>query len=481
MSDSNSPNLDQWLVQWPDGLITLDSGGRILWVSDKATALLGWTNEQLCGRSIHECLCIQSREFEHSATKCALLHSDEDEQSLMHSAYWLAQSGEYLSIDYRRIPVSIGEVAVIVSFFENRKAQHNFAELQKFASYVEKNPAAIAEFDHEGQMLFSNPSLQNLLLELGFNDEGQANIFPQQLADICHQCCNEQKNIVDKAVRVADAWFSWAFHPLEINGETTVIGYAFDVTEQKEMEEELRTARANARRDFYAKMMHELRTPLNAIVGYSDLVMLRSSHLDERDKKALRGIKIGGMQLNELISDTLDISKIEAGKMTADMEEFSVAQVVKDIQDQMQYLAEARKLDYTVLCDDDLVVLCDRKKVRQILINLISNAIKYTKEGSIFVRVRRLTPATETEDERFEIAVADTGVGIPEEQIDGLFQAYQQVREKKNVGIQGTGLGLALVKELVAVLKGEITVESVYGEGSKFTVQLPITPSFEAG
>lgn len=459
-----------WLERWPDGLIALDNDGKIVWLSDKAISITGWTLEQVVGKEVHDLLCLENREFEHARPVCPLTKGATGDEPVMNSANWLSASGDYISVDFRVLVFDASDSANrLISFFETRHKAHNFADLEKFAGFVDKNPAAIAEFDFEGQMLFGNPAMQEILLLHGFDEQGVAAIFPDKIADICRVCCNESQNQTNINVKVDDRWYSWHFHPLQSDDEMTAIGYAFDSTEQRIAEEQARTTRAQARRDFYAKMMHELRTPLNAIVGYSDLVLCRSEeNFNDQDKRALEGIKSGGMQLNELISDTLDISKIEAGRMTVDVEVFSVLAVVDDLQEQMQYLATVKKLDYEVNCDANIMVRTDRKKVRQILVNLVSNAIKYTKKGSISLVVMP------TSGNQFMLRVVDTGVGIPEAQLKHLFVAYTQVRERQNLGIQGTGLGLALVNELVSILGGKIDVESVYGEGSAFTVLLPM-------
>ncbi|SMF41088.1 Signal transduction histidine kinase [Alteromonadaceae bacterium Bs31] len=475
MENNAAPEFQKWLAQWPDGLIAISEQGQISWFSHKARKILGW--QDVSEKNVHDLLCIQSRGFEHEQCDCPLVH-DIPASAATQSSYWLSASGEYVSVDFRKLDIKVlPEVASVISFVENMQADYNYAELTKFSSFVDKNPAAIAEFDRDGQMLFGNPSMQELLLNFGFDEFGTANIFPERFSEICMLCCQQLKSVTNEVVQVGDSWFSWHFHPLDDNREVNAIGYVFDTTQQKLAEQRASITRAEARRDFYAKMMHELRTPLNAIVGYSDLILFRSeANLSDRDKQALKGIKVGGMQLNELISDTLDISKIEAGKMHADMEEFSVSTILEEIYEQMHYLAEAKKLGYSAECNKDLVVLCDRRKVRQILVNLISNAIKYTKVGTVHVDISNT--AKEKEAAYFSIIVTDTGVGIPEAQMGILFEAYGQVKEKKNIGIQGTGLGLALVKDLVSVLGGKIEVDSVYGEGTTFTVHLPICPDF---
>ncbi|TVZ39096.1 phospho-acceptor domain-containing protein [Alteromonadaceae bacterium 2753L.S.0a.02] len=472
-----SSEAQNWLTHWPDGIILLDEFKHICGVSPRALDILSWREAELLNHSMHDILCIKARQFEHEANLCPICL--EAQKGVINSGYWLSGQGEYLSVDYRTVelPDSAGS-RYVVNFYRNDSLPHSYAELEKFAEYVDKNPAAIAEFDCDGQMLFCNPSMQQLMVEHGFDDRGIARIFPENIADICATPTNLTEAAAPVEVELENCWLNWYFCNIDCHSGKTVIGYLFDVTAQKVAQLQASLARAEARRDFYAKMIHELRTPLNAIVGYSDLLLCRSADgLGERDQRALRGIKVGGMQLNELISDTLDISKIEAGKMTAEIETFFVSAVVDDINEQMQYLADVKKLSYEVLCPKDLQVTSDRRKVRQILINLISNAIKYTKQGSVHTEISGpLQQELRGEQTSlFSISVQDTGVGIPEDQLEELFVEYRQVREQQNRGIQGTGLGLSLVQELIEILNGDIRVQSSYGEGSCFTVRLPVS------
>lgn len=142
----------------------------------------------------------------------------------------------------------------------------------------------------------------------------------------------------------------------------------------------------------------------------------------------------------------------------------------------MRYLAEAKGLTYHSVSNADIPFHSDKKKIRQVLANLISNAIKYTKSGDVRVSVIQTTNSIQTTESELVITVTDTGIGIPEDQINSLFEAYQRVKESKNKDIQGTGIGLALVWELIHLLNGEIKVESIYGQGSTFTAKFPYLP-----
>lgn len=466
-----------WIASWPDGIIALDKNCCVLSVTAKAESILGWRQQQLAGKHIHEILCIANITTAHNKHDCPLCQTDVLNTETQ-SANWLMSSGNYISVDYRLIPIeSPHNTTRLINFSANHHRIHNQAEMKKLADYVDNNPAPLVEFDREGQMLFGNPALQEALLHWGFNDEGQARIFPDNLLPLCEQCLDSGASITGIEVTLSETHLSWHFHPIVSEGVVTVLGYAFNISKQKNAELEAKEARAQARRDFYAKMMHELRTPLNAIIGFSDVLLWRSAKkLDERDNSALRNIKVAGIQLNEMISDTLDISKIEAGKMVLEPETFVASLQLQEIQEQMQYLAEAKGLIYQSESDADIPFYSDKKKIRQILVNLISNAIKYTKAGEVWVSVTQTTDNMDPTQSTLTIEVKDTGIGIPEDQIDSLFESYQRVKESKNKDIQGTGIGLALVWELIHLLNGEIKVESIYSQGSTFTAKFPYLP-----
>jgi PAS domain S-box-containing protein len=461
-----------WFANWPDGLVVADPMCNVRYMSAKATELLGWATADVQGRNLHDLLCPHNRDNAHTPGDCPLCGSDPDADEV-HSGYWSSRHGVYVSVDYRVMPLAGDFGGRVLSFYDNRQRNHSYREMRKFTEYVELNPAPIAEFDADGQLLFGNPALQEQLLLHGFDDRGIARIWPTNLGALCQRAWCRQTIVNDVEVKVDDNWYRWYFHPVGggvQDGDTpSVLAYLFDITEQKMAEIQLAEEKAAARRDFFAKMVHELRTPLNAIIGFSQVLMRRlDGVLSERDKASLRAIRAAGIQLNELVSDTLDIAKIEAGKMVLEEDTFTLLSVMESFRDQVTTLADAKNLIYVCECDAALVIRSDFRKVRQILLNLVANAIKYTHEGSIQVRGFLTEPHT------LVIEVKDTGIGIAKDHVSKLFRSYEQVSDERNRGIQGTGLGLALVAELVAMLGGSIVVESTLGKGSLFRVTLPV-------
>jgi signal transduction histidine kinase len=228
--------------------------------------------------------------------------------------------------------------------------------------------------------------------------------------------------------------------------------------------------------DFLATMSHELRTPLNSILGFSE-VLGAIDALDEKQKRYVQNIEQSGRTLLDMINDILDLAKMESGKMEVRLTDFQVAQVVAAQCDMARPLAEKKNIDLVADIAADLPpVRQDQARVQQILNNLLSNAIKFTPEGGrVDLRVRR----NDADDLLLE--VSDTGVGIPEEEQQVIFEKFRQGRVGVDAGdamtreYSGTGLGLSIVKELCKLLGGEISVASQLGKGSTFTVRLPWT------
>lgn len=226
--------------------------------------------------------------------------------------------------------------------------------------------------------------------------------------------------------------------------------------------------------DFLATMSHELRTPLNSIIGFSD-VLKDIETLNSRQRRYVQNIQKSGRKLLEMINDILDLAKMEAGKMELRPTEFHISAIVSAQCDIVRALSEEKNIDLNVHIEPDLPLLYqDQSKVQQILTNLLSNAIKFTPEGG-----RIDVTARANENGMLELAVADTGVGIADEDREIIFERFRQSVTRHSRGdnltreYSGTGLGLSIVKELCRLLGGEIDFTSELGKGSQFFVTLP--------
>ena len=241
-------------------------------------------------------------------------------------------------------------------------------------------------------------------------------------------------------------------------------------------------AATRAKSDFLASMSHELRTPLNAIILYSELLQEEAEDEGQQRSTAdLQRIQFAGKHLLDLINDILDLSKIEAGKMGLSLETFDIRGMIDELLDTVGPLVEVNNNILTVHCSDDVGMMsADLMKTRQILLNLLSNAGKFTRSGAITLEVRRRTVGGTAS---VEFVVTDTGVGMTQQQTEKIFEPFTQADVTTTRKYGGTGLGLAIVSRFCQLMSGSVSVESLPGTGSCFTVNLPrevIEPSIES-
>src|SRR6266478_4720241 len=268
---------------------------------------------------------------------------------------------------------------------------------------------------------------------------------------------------------------------LDAAGEPSfLLGISEDITESRKTQEAVYQAQEEAERanraksEFLASMSHELRTPLNAILGFSELLSDDTS--DKFDKgtrrRFLDQIHSSGQHLLQLINDILDLSKVEAGQMELHLESVELGSVIQDVRATTEPLALSKSITLNTESKREISLIADSAKVKQMLLNLVSNAIKFTPSGGrIDIRVRRL-------ESWVEIAVSDSGIGIAKEDLGRLFAEFQQLDAGPGRQQEGTGLGLALTKRFAELHGGQVIVESELGKGSTFTLRLPLqTPA----
>lgn len=228
-----------------------------------------------------------------------------------------------------------------------------------------------------------------------------------------------------------------------------------------------------AKSTFLANMSHEIRTPLNSVLGLNEMILRTST--DNEVLEYSEGIKMSGDTLLSLINDILDFSKIEAERMELNPEEYNTLMLVRETILSFEAQATAKDLYITVKMDETIPkgLIGDAQRIKQILSNLISNAIKYTKEGGVTINVHHEKTGYDTCN--LLVDVTDTGIGIAEKDLPNIFDAFLRINETKNANIQGTGLGLAITKELITIMNGNIQAESELGKGTTFTFSIPQT------
>ncbi|SCX83510.1 Signal transduction histidine kinase [Lachnospiraceae bacterium XBB2008] len=266
----------------------------------------------------------------------------------------------------------------------------------------------------------------------------------------------------------------------DLGEEGTHVGTAFVLHNNSESIQKMRAMRAaneeleraaRMKSDFLANMSHEIRTPMNAVIGMAELSL--REELPPTVEEYLLQIKNSGRNLLNIINDILDYSKIESGKMELISEKYEPLSEINDIANIMQTRVGSKPIEFFVLADPDIprVLMGDAMRIRQVIINLANNAVKFTQKG--FVQIRMSVHRISALEVMMEYHVRDTGMGIREEDLDKLFVSFQQVDSKRNRSVEGTGLGLAISKSIVEAMGGTIGVSSTYGEGSDFFFSIP--------
>lgn len=374
-----------------------------------------------------------------------------------------------------------------------RKLEHTISELiasKEQLKNSEEKYRDIFENANEGicilrnqKIIFHNPKTSEIIL--GENKS----LLQRVLLDFVHpeflpMLQNEhfdklQNGVHDKrtAVKIINAndEIKWVeINSVNINweGKNALLNFITDISERKQAEEDIRQAKhlaeqaSRIKSEFLANMSHEIRTPLNGIIGMTELVLM--GQLDDEQKERLEAVKYSGESLLDIINDILDLSKIEARKLELDSIEFSLSGVIEKVLRPLASKTAAKNLELILDIDHGIhdFYIGDPVRLRQILFNLLGNAIKFTDEGEVKLEVKY---RDENEKARIDFAITDTGIGIPEEKIQNLFKSFSQADSSTSRKYGGTGLGLAISKSLVEMMNGFITVESKDGSGSTFT------------
>ncbi len=364
---------------------------------------------------------------------------------------------------------------------------------------VETSPDGIALCDLEGRLLLVNQRAAELG---GFKNVDELLSSEQgAFSFLSPNCFQHAKDLIVQLVKegiIRNAEFvairkDGSPIPIQVNaalmknsdGEPIgLVSVVRDITEQKLAEQKLREAHQKAveanraKSDFLANMSHEIRTPMTAILGFAELMTDPESSPQEQ-REYLETIRRNGKLLLALIDDVLDLSKIEADKMTIEWTECAIGELLEDVLATVQTRAEQKGLHLEASCHPPLptTIRTDPMRLRQILINLLSNAVKFTEQGAVRLEVRngrhrRGAPL-------IQFAISDTGIGIDPAKLDELFLPFTQADASSTRRFGGTGLGLAISRRLANLLGGDIEVASIPGQGSTFTVSVTGGPGLE--
>lgn len=373
---------------------------------------------------------------------------------------------------YDPTPFVLGLVLSGVVILVWSRKVYDFSSLASGILLDSMSDGVIAIDKHE-RIVSYNPAAAAIFQDLNISVVGkhveEVNGFPKNILgeDVREEFSLNDRFYQGHVKEVLDKYGEKKGYVILLLDMTDTRNYIEEITRVREQAEQANIAKSA----FLANMSHEIRTPMNAIIGLSDIIMEESK--GRRVYGYTCDIKASANNLLALINDILDLSKVEAGKMELVSAEYHVKAMVKEVLNMMDIVASQHGL--MVESEFDMTIPCcylgDESRIKQILVNLLNNALKFTKKGHVKISVSGVQGETE-DTERLIFRVEDTGCGIREEDLEKIFENFKQLDSKRSRSAEGTGLGLSITRHLAELMQGTVKVESVYGEGSTFTVEI---------
>ncbi|AYO58286.1 hybrid sensor histidine kinase/response regulator [Chryseobacterium sp. 6424] len=462
------------------GVLSLE--GKFVQLNPTFSKMLGWSDAHFLSRSFLEFVHPEDRE----STVQALEALSRGEFLSNFTNRYILKSGEVKWIEWTCVPeVETGLAYSIgrdVTEFTAKKESLRRSEL-KYRGLFEKNQGIISIHDIEGNFLdvndaglkasgFSREELMSYDLYDLIIPEKHDNVklYLRQIKKANHASgeMTIRKKNGEKAV-----WHFMSAIDEDVDGNLQVMANAVDITERKKMENEILAAKELAEKayamksEFVANMSHEIRTPLNGIIGFTELLL--ETNLDETQRQYLEIINQSGVSLYSIINDILDFSKLEKQKLKLTLDKVEIEELVSEAFNIVSYNNNKKRLEMLIDIDDSIprYIWTDAMRLKQVFVNLLSNALKFTEEGEIVLYVKVLEDLGEAK-KRIRFGVRDTGIGISKEKQSDIFEAFSQEDGSITKRYGGTGLGLTISNQILALLDSVLQVESEQGKGSDF-------------
>jgi PAS domain S-box-containing protein len=485
-----------------EGIYGVDLQGEVTFINPAALQMLGWEHDELLHTKQHSLIHHTKPDGTvYPSEECPIYLAFKDGQihHVTNEIFWRKDGTsfpvEYISTPIRENGQLIGAVVVFSDVTRRRKSEEELKESEeRYRMFADNVSDVIWTMDLTGKVTYVSPSV---LAQTGYSAEeaikrnfgeffieASRNSIKKLLAEIEHKM-KDGKRIEDGKLELyeyrKDGTAIWVDVIYSVLYDATgrfrgLLGVSRDITDRKQLIEELQNAKAKAeiatkaKSEFLANMSHEIRTPMNAIIGFADL--LYASLKEGKQHSQVQSIRSSAQGLLSIINDILDLSKIEANRLDIQYQPVSLQHLIVDIENVFLQKIKEKQLSFQVRSKNDIPksILLDEGRLRQILFNLIGNAIKFTEKGHVSLILDKKAHPDSSNKIDLIIYVEDTGIGIKKEQQEEIFEAFNQQEGQNAKKYGGTGLGLTITKKLVEMMDGEISLESDTSKGTTFRV-----------
>ncbi|MFA9190634.1 PAS domain S-box protein [Flavobacterium sp. FZUC8N2.13] len=480
----------------PVGIFRTDLTGATTYVNQRWSQIVGISFEESMGRGWYTALHPDDRVKIDKELKKII--TEKVRGSLEYR--FIKPDGSIVWVIGQAIPETntenkiIGFIGTITDITERKEAEDKFIKTsKKMEAIIQAIPDMIFELNLEGIIFnYHSPNSELLLMPPSLFIRKKINeVLPPHAAAVCFLAlkeANEKGFSRGKQFFLefpnGKFWFELSLAPMKQDEkkEKHFIVISRDVTEQNKMNQEIQKAKelaesaSKSKTDFLANMSHEIRTPLNGIIGFTSLLM--ESNLEQSQKEYMLTINESANTLMEIVNDILDFSKIEAGKLELKIEEADLYTLTAQIISLFKYQANQKQIDLVLDIDANVpqYLFIDSLRLKQIIINLIGNAVKFTQKGQIVLDIKTILPV-EDDFVHLIFSVKDTGIGIQSKNLDKIFHSFEQGDNSTSRQFGGTGLGLAISNRLLALMDSNLELESTYGVGSNFHFKIRLKKS----